>query len=223
MYKHYDLIIIGAGPSGLGAAKVFLQCQPNIDLLIIDANSTVGGVWAKENVYANLRTNNLRGTIDYSSFRMGDEYGVKAGEHVPGVVLQEYLVEYTKMSHMTEHLRFNTRVKVVEKIGDKGDTTWKLTTETASESGQLTNSMLCTKKLIVATGITSDPSTPSIPGSQHFDAPIIHSSRSGRQQDTVLTTPSIRKIAVLGGSKSAYDAVHLAARIGCETFFRKRR
>jgi cation diffusion facilitator CzcD-associated flavoprotein CzcO len=216
MDKLYDLIIIGAGPSGLGAAKVFLQCQPDMDLLIIDANGSVGGVWAKENVYANLRTNNLRGTIDYSSFRMGDEYGVKAGEHVPGIVLHEYLVEYTKMCHMTEHLRFNTRVEVVEKIGDKGDTRWKLTTETANELDQPTKSMLYTKKLIVATGITSDPSTPSIPGSQHFDAPIIHSSRFGRQQDKILISPSIRKIAVLGRSKSAYDAVHLAASQGLE-------
>ena len=66
---------------------------------------------------------------------------------------------------MAEHLRFNTRVKVVEKIDDKGDTKQKLTTKTASELDQPTTSMLYTKKLIIATSIASDPSTLSIPGS----------------------------------------------------------
>jgi cation diffusion facilitator CzcD-associated flavoprotein CzcO len=246
MGNSYDLILIGAGSSGLGAAKVFLQCQPHLKFIIIDTNSSIGGVWAEENTYPSLKTNNLRGTIDFSDFPMGDEFGVKTGEHVPGLIMHKYLTAYAQKWNMMEHFMLGTEVKVIEKADGINETGWTLTTERRgrSDSGSSTNSgteasgssilqledkedgeqgnmhqhtspttILHTKKLIIATGIASQPHVPQFLGSHHFDAPIIHSSRFGRQQGRILNE-KIKAIAVLGGGKSAYDAVHLAASQG---------
>lgn len=122
MDNFYDLIIIGAGSSGLGAARVFLEYQPQLNLLIIDSNSSIGGVWAKESVHPSFKTNNLRGTNDFSDFPVGDESGVKAGENVPGIVMHEYLSAYARKWNITNSFLFDAVIKVIEKancIGGK--------------------------------------------------------------------------------------------------------
>lgn len=77
-------------------------------------------------------------------------------------------------------------------------------------------STLHTKNLIIATGIACLPRVPHFPGSQNFNATIIHSSQLGQQQQALLKKDNMKTIAVLGSGKSAYDAVHLAASQGVQ-------
>jgi cation diffusion facilitator CzcD-associated flavoprotein CzcO len=212
----HDLIIVGAGLSGIAAAKPFLQCQPDIKLAILDANSTLGGVWSKQNVYPSLKTNNLRGTIAFADFPMGDEFGVKMNEHIPGLAMHQYLTAYAEKWQMMEHMKFNTKVKIIKQVDDRSEIKWMLTTETVGTTSTSAVSSLYTKNLTIATGITSSPSIPTIPGSQDFAAPIIHSSTFGPMQQKLFQGSKIMKIAVLGGGKSAYDVVHDAASQGIE-------
>lgn len=72
MECNYDVVIVGAGLQGLAAARIFLQLEPELNLLIVDSNMSVGGVWAKKNLYPGLKTNNLRGTFEYTDFPMDD-------------------------------------------------------------------------------------------------------------------------------------------------------
>ncbi|KAI4256490.1 MAG: hypothetical protein L6R42_006189, partial [Xanthoria sp. 1 TBL-2021] len=55
---YYDVIIVGGGLQGLVAAKTYLALAPDTSLLILDSNLNIGGVWAKENIYPGLKTNN---------------------------------------------------------------------------------------------------------------------------------------------------------------------
>lgn len=51
MPSHYDVIIIGAGVSGLTIASNLLAKDPNLDLVILEANGHVGGrCWAKNGI-----------------------------------------------------------------------------------------------------------------------------------------------------------------------------
>lgn len=50
-----DVVIVGAGLQGLAAARIFLQLESELKLLIVDSNLSVGGVWAKENLYSGLQ------------------------------------------------------------------------------------------------------------------------------------------------------------------------
>ena len=47
---NYDVVIVGASLQGLAAARIFLQLEPELESLIVDSNTSVGGVWAKENL-----------------------------------------------------------------------------------------------------------------------------------------------------------------------------
>src|ERR1035437_9813419 len=48
--EHYDLVVVGAGISGLAAAHFYRQRRPNAQILILDTNDDFGG-HAKRNEF----------------------------------------------------------------------------------------------------------------------------------------------------------------------------
>ncbi|KAK5653414.1 hypothetical protein OQA88_8899 [Cercophora sp. LCS_1] len=201
-------IIIGAGPAGLCMAKTLLQCDSTADVLILDSRQTIGGVWAHEQLYSTLRTNNVFSTVDFSDFPMDASFGVKRGEHISGEVMHEYLNAYARHFKLIQRIRLNAKVSSVRCLdgGDPGGERWEVVLDTGE--------LLRCGKVVVATGILSEPYRPSIEGEETLDAPFIHSSELGRQSDEMMGSRDIKTIAVVGGSKSAYDAVYLAASTG---------
>ena len=134
------------------AAKTYIACDPYINLLILDSNASVGGVWAKEKIYPGLRSNNLLGTLELTDFPMHAGSGVKEEEHIPGETLHEYLRQYAEKFDLLRRITFNTKVRTAEKVEDG----WRLQTSTRNPSPQetpekhsQTQTLLC-KKLIIA-------------------------------------------------------------------------
>ncbi|GJC87458.1 FAD-dependent monooxygenase DEP4 [Colletotrichum liriopes] len=207
MASTVETLIIGAGPSGLCAAKTLLQRDPAADILVVDARTSIGGVWSREQIYPNLKTNNLVTAMDFSDFPMDPErFGLKMKQHVPGKVMHEYLVEYARHFGVWEKLQLNTKVIRITRPEDNGE--WRVDVEENNEAKTIT----CVR-LVVATGVLTVPHMPVLAGSETFEAPIVHSSDLGPKSH-LFTSPDIATVAVLGGSKSAYDAVHLAASTG---------
>ncbi|EOO03370.1 putative dimethylaniline monooxygenase protein [Phaeoacremonium minimum UCRPA7] len=196
-----DILIVGAGPSGLCAAKTFLQYDPGAEIVLVDGYSTLGGVWSKQQLYPALKTNNLWSSLDWTDFPMGEEFGIKPGQHVTGEAMHAYLTAYADKFDVTRRIRFNT--KVVEVRRSAGGVTWDV--EVKENDGR--PRILQCQKLVIATGILSVPHMPKLNGIEEFEAPFIHSSELGPRSD-VFENQEIQNIAVLGGSKSAYDAVY---------------
>jgi len=90
--NHYGVIIIGAGFNGIIAAKTYLQVIPNKDILIIDSESSIGGVWSASRIYPGLLYEVPAPLPAMSDFDMCEEMGLKMWEDVSGEVLNEYLV-----------------------------------------------------------------------------------------------------------------------------------
>lgn len=210
MKSNYDVVVIGAGPQGLGAARIFLELEPKLSLLIVDSNMSVGGVWAKEKLYHGLATNNLRGTFEYTDFPMDDALGVKTGEHIPGEVIHEYLCRYAEKHDLTRRIEFGQTVMVAEKL----QAGWKLELETACPDRRtvvpppVQQTVTCSK-LIVAAGLTSSPVPITIKGSENFTAPIVNFGDYARRAPQVYEDSSIGHVTVLGGGKAAHDIVYL--------------
>jgi len=45
--EYYDVVVIGGGLSGIAAARTYLEFKPIARLLILEADSCVGGIWSK--------------------------------------------------------------------------------------------------------------------------------------------------------------------------------
>ncbi len=61
--------IIGAGSSGLVAAKVLLV--DGFDVMLFEKNASLGGIWSFEGSYYNLHTQQPGGTMEYSDLYDG--------------------------------------------------------------------------------------------------------------------------------------------------------
>ncbi len=69
-------------------------------------------------------------------------------------------------------------------------------------------------KLIVLTGLASDPKPPDIANvDSSFLGPVMHTCSLGRQHH-LLTAPEVKEIVVVGGSKSAIETVCLCIDAG---------
>ena len=143
----------------------------------------------------------MLGTYEYSDFPMHKAFGVNTGDHIPGEVIQRYLEAYAAHFGFTNRIRLNTRVCSAEK---KDDASWFL-----SVSSEGKDSSIATAKLIMATGITSQPYLPTFDGQDSFDAPLFHCRDLLEYEPEVLKAQ--KKVTVFGGTKSAWDAVYACA------------
>ncbi|KAL9130370.1 MAG: hypothetical protein Q9217_001428 [Psora testacea] len=216
--KHYDVIIIGAGVHGLCAAHTFLLIDPSLALLIIDSKSSVGGVWAQEQLYPGLRANNLQGYFEFSDFPILDagldHFGVRKRGLLSGEALHAYVYEYAKHFDLLRRTRLNT--KVVHATNNDTDATnaWALELTHVEGTAEKAERLITCAKLILATGQTSQPWLPSFPGLEACRIPVIHSTYLGKQGQTLVSDLSVAHVTIVGGSKSAHDAVYMFAMAG---------
>lgn len=148
-------------------AKTYLEVCPDARMAIFDEAASVGGTWAKERLYPGLKTNNLLGSYEFSDFPMTPgRFDVKEGHHIPGHAVHEYLTQFVEHFNISSRLRMRQRVETAELL-DNGS--WSLgVVSTDPESDSRT---VLTKRLVVATGLTSKPFMPGFPGAQEFTGP----------------------------------------------------
>ncbi|OAA65566.1 flavin-binding monooxygenase-like protein [Niveomyces insectorum RCEF 264] len=213
-----DLVVVGAGWFGLCAAKTYHQLHPEATFAVLDTSPTIGGVWAEHRLYPGLKSNNMLGTYEYPDFPMDTAtYGVQPGEHIPGTVVHRYLADYAKAFAVTPHVRSCTKVTSAELRPAGG---WTLSVVTGSNntdgktqpsSSSSSSSILIAKKLIIATGLTSEPFLPHFEGQETFGAPIFHSKDFLQHAATL---ESAKAVTIFGGTKSAWDMVYAYASKG---------
>lgn len=191
------------GWSGLAAVKTYLEVNPSDNVVLLEAASSIGGVWAKHRLYKGLKSNNMLGTYEFSDFPMDEAtFGVKPGQHIPGHVIQRYFEMYAAHFEFSNRIRLDTHVRTVER---KPDASW-LVSVSRPDGGEST---IETKKLIMATGITSEPYLPDFEGQESFSAPLFH-CRDLPQYESRILQPE-KRVTVFGGTKSAWDAVYACA------------
>ncbi|KAL8906326.1 MAG: hypothetical protein Q9207_002101 [Kuettlingeria erythrocarpa] len=114
--------------------------------------------------------------------------------------LESYVDEHCYAGHnLRSRIQFGFSVKTMK----KEDKAWVVGGDTAAYRSP---------KVIVASGLFSAPNIPKISGDDTFEAPIIHQERFG--QSSVLVSPQLQKVAVVGGGKSAADMVYACVKAG---------
>ncbi|KAF5645769.1 dimethylaniline monooxygenase [Fusarium sp. NRRL 25303] len=203
-----DVAIVGAGWAGLAAAKTRHQLHPEESLAVFDSAATLGGTWAKHRLYTGLKTNNMLGTYQYPDFPMDTEtFGVKPGQHIPGQIVHRYLETYARHFDIYDKIRFEHKVETAEHHENGGCV---LTVRDIKVGDDI---KIKARRLVLATGLTSEPFLPIFQGQENFRAPIFHGKDLRNHEDTYGTAKSV---TVFGGTKSAWDMVYLYATKGIQ-------
>lgn len=150
----------------------------------------------------------MLGTYEYPDFPMdSDTFGVKPGEHIPGTVLHEYLIKYAEGFGILDKIRCNRKaVSAEHQEGAEGG--WVLTVQDTAEAAVSQGKKILARKLILATGLTSDAFLPDFKGQDSFRVPLFHTKDFKQHADTLDST---KTVTVFGGTKSSFDAVYAYA------------
>ncbi|KAF2685697.1 flavin-binding monooxygenase-like protein-like protein [Lentithecium fluviatile CBS 122367] len=201
-----DLVIIGAGLYGVTLAATYHRLHPTACILVTEAASSIGGPWAKHRIFPGLKTNNLWGTYQIPDFPMDEErFGVRKGEHVPAKKVAEYLSAFLEETGISNCVRLNTKVEIVEKTGGG----WTLYCKSNMPDADETTLMINTAKLIISVGLANQPCMPHYPTSPSFAPKVVHS------KDFPPHFPNIARpgthTLVVGAGKSAWDIAYACA------------
>ncbi|KAK8034835.1 hypothetical protein PG993_009830 [Apiospora rasikravindrae] len=203
--EEYDCVVIGAGWYGLAAAKQYHCTEPEASLVVYDSQTSLGGTWADERLYPGLKTNNLLGTFEYPDFPMDTAtFGVEPGQHIPSLVVNKYLKAYAEEFGIADHIHLQTKVQSAEHHETGG---WTLSVEGANGD----HTTVKARKLIIATGLTSDPFLPHFEGQESYGGKIFHGKHFKQNSETLHTA---RNVTVFGGTKFGWDAVYAYATAG---------
>lgn len=188
-------------------AKTYLEVNPSAKVAILESAASLGGVWAEERIYPGLKSNNTLGSYEYSDFPLDEKtFGVKPDEHIPGAVLHNYFQKYAEHFDIYRRVRFNSKVESAERRDSGG---WIVR---RAQNGRVSEEKpILAHKLVISTGLTSEPFVPSVAGSESFDAPIFHAKYL---HDRTKETFKASNVVIMGGSKSAYDAAYAHASAG---------
>ncbi|RYP14190.1 hypothetical protein DL765_006551 [Monosporascus sp. GIB2] len=200
----YDLVVVGAGWFGLSAAKTYLELHSSENILILDMASSFGGTWSKDRLYPGLKSNNLWGSYEHPDFPMSEKlYGIRHGQHIPAEIMHLYLTDFAKQFGLYERTQLNTAVEEVQPESAGG---WQLAISTVG-----TKKTIHAKRLVIATGLTSQPNLPKYAGEETFTGRKFHAKDFCVNGET---TKSAKRAVVVGCGKSAYDCTYAYAAEG---------
>ncbi len=162
---HTDVVIIGAGLSGIGAAFHLTEKCPDRSYLILESRSAIGGTWDLFR-YPGIRSDSDMHTLGYS-FKPWDS--AKAIADGPSIL--KYVRETAQENHIEEKIKFNSRL--VSANWDSGKSRWLLNVA-RGDTKQL--SQISCNFLYMCAGYYSyeEAHDPKFPSMDAFEGKIVH-------------------------------------------------
>jgi cation diffusion facilitator CzcD-associated flavoprotein CzcO len=164
MEPDVDVLIIGAGISGIGAAAHLTRKQPDKSYVILEARDAIGGTWDL------FRYPGIRSDSDLHTFCYAFKPWLEDRAIAEGSAILDYIRETVSDYGIEEHIRFGHGVRAAEWSTSEG--CWTVEVERGdSEPIQFT-----ARWLFCAGGYYRYDSgyVPELPGIERFEGPIIH-------------------------------------------------
>lgn len=190
--EHFDVVIIGAGLSGIGAGyRLQTRCRGK-RYVILEARSEIGGTWDLFR-YPGVRSDSDMFTLGYP-FRPWKE----ARAIADGPSILKYVRETAHEFGIDQNIRFQQQVESAS--WSSQDARWQIKVRTgAGESVQYSCDFLygCTGYYRYDSGYE-----PSFPGAERFRGQMVHPQRWPRDLDY-----AGKKVVVIGSGATAVTLV----------------
>jgi cation diffusion facilitator CzcD-associated flavoprotein CzcO len=195
-----DVLIVGAGLSGVGAACRLSQLAPERSFAVLESREASGGTWDL------FRYPGVRSDSDVSTFAYPFRPWTGSDVLASGESIRSYIRDTADEFGVTDHIHHDQRV--VSAAWSSGTGRWTVKAETVDGLVEHTASFLylCTGYFSYDTGHVVD-----FPGRGDFDGPIIHP-----QFWPEAFTPEGKRLVVIGSGATAVTLVPALADRGAE-------
>ena len=191
--EHLDVLIVGAGLSGIGAGHHLQSACPGKTYAILEARDAIGGTWDLFR-YPGIRSDSDMYTLGYA-FRPWED--AKAIADGPSIL--EYVRDTARRGGIDRHIRFHHRVVRAE--WSSADARWEVEAQ-RTDTGETVR--LTCGFLFTCTGYYryDEGYTPELPGRERFAGRIVHPQHWG---DDVAYAG--KRVVVIGSGATAVTLV----------------
>ncbi|GAA3566533.1 NAD(P)/FAD-dependent oxidoreductase [Amycolatopsis ultiminotia] len=189
--EHFDVLIVGAGLSGVGAAHHLRTAFPDRTYAILEARDALGGTWDLFR-YPGVRSDSDMQTLGY---RFRPWTGVKSIADGPAIL--QYIQDTAADAGIDRHIRYGHRVTAASWSTE--DALWTVTVEHDGETRQLTTNLL-----YVCSGYYHYDSghRPAFPGIEQFGGTVVHPQQWPAELDY-----ADKNVVVIGSGATAVTIV----------------
>lgn len=181
----YDLILVGAGFSGIGTA-IALKRAGIDNFVILEKENTIGGTW-RDNTYPGI-------SVDVPSFHYQFSFDMNPNwkrAWASGAEIHSYQKYLVEKYGLERHIRFNSPVS--KAVFNERDNLWEVHT---------TDTVISGRYLAPGIGPLTQPKQPDIPGVDTFEGKTIHTARWDHEYDL-----GGKRVAVIGTGASAIQLI----------------
>ena len=193
MDNHFDVIVIGAGISGIGAGYHLQTKCPGKSYAILEGRDTIGGTWDLFK-YPGIRSDSDMYTLGFSFFPWKEKEAIADG---PSIL--KYLDETSKKFNIDKKIKFNHYVKDASWCSEKS--IWTLKVEDKNLMDTVTIScnfiFMCSGYYSYEKGYT-----PDFDGINEFNGKIMHPQKWDTSIDY-----SNKEVIVIGSGATAVTLV----------------
>jgi len=187
---HADVIVIGAGISGIGAA--IKLAEDGFDFLVLEKADRIGGTW-RDNTYPGCACDVPSALYSYSFAPNPEWTRAFAGQ----AEILAYVRAVAARFGVEKHVRFGVELVAARYVAEEAR--WHLETNV----GRFT-----ANAVVAAAGPWHEPKIPPIPGRASFTGEVFHSARWNHRYDL-----RGKRVAVVGTGASAVQFVPEIAKV----------
>ncbi|GAA0415519.1 NAD(P)/FAD-dependent oxidoreductase [Streptomyces luteireticuli] len=188
-----DVLIVGAGISGIGAACHLTSRRPGTSFAVLEGRDEIGGTWSL------FRYPGIRSDSDMPTFGFGFKPWTHHESIARGHVIMDYLRQAVREHGLIEHIRLGHRVTRAEFSSSTGR--W---TVTARRSGGPEETRFTARFLFLGTGYYDYEAgyTPEFTGVEDFEGRVVHPQHWPQDLDH-----TGRRVIVIGSGATAVTLV----------------
>ncbi len=199
--NHFDVLIVGAGLSGIGAGYHLQQKCPNKSFAILEGRDCIGGTWDLFR-YPGVRSDSDMFTLGYSF-----KPWLEAKAIADGPQILNYVRETAAENGIDGKIRFNHRVRRAS--WSTADARWTVQAERRSGEGAIETVSLTCNFLFMCSGYYQyeEGYTPVFAGREDFAGLIVHPQKWPQDLDY-----AGKRVVVIGSGATAVTLVPEMAR-----------